>query len=120
LAVAADNSQTNFSDVSIRPPRTASGGLFFCKELIMNLSSLRLEIDRIDEQIVDLLSERASLAQEIGTLKGNTGITIKDKHREEAVLFHVQSYNQGPLSNDDIIAVFKRIIHACRGLQFLA
>jgi chorismate mutase/prephenate dehydratase len=86
----------------------------------MNLSSLRQEIDHIDEQIVDLLSERATLAQEIGTLKGTTGITIKDKQREEAVLFHVQNYNQGPLPGDEIVDIFERIIQACRDLQYLA
>ncbi len=86
----------------------------------MNLSSLRQEIDRIDEQIVDLISERATLAQEIGTLKGSTGMTVRDKQREEAVLYHIQSYNQGPLSNDEMAAIFKRIICACRELQFLA
>jgi chorismate mutase len=86
----------------------------------MNISSFRQEIDRIDEQIVDLLSERAALAQEIGTLKGNAGDPVKDKHREEAVLFHVQSYNQGPLANEELVAIFERIIQACRNIQYLA
>lgn len=86
----------------------------------MNLSSLRQEIDRIDEQIVDLLSERATLAQEIGTLKGSSGLSVRDKQREEAVLYHIQSYNQGPLSSEEIIAIFERIIQACRDLQRLA
>lgn len=86
----------------------------------MNFASLRQEIDRIDEQIVDLLNERATLAQEIGTLKGHSGARVQDKRREEAVLYHVQSHNQGPLSHDDITAIFERIIQSCRDLQYLA
>ncbi|HNW61100.1 MAG TPA: chorismate mutase [bacterium] len=86
----------------------------------MNLSSLRQEIDRIDEQIVDLLSERATLAQEIGTLKGSAGLSIRNKQREEAVLYHIESYNQGPLPNEAIVGIFEQIIQACRDLQALA
>ncbi|HOT98275.1 MAG TPA: chorismate mutase [bacterium] len=86
----------------------------------MDLSSLRQEIDRIDEQIVDLLNERATLAQEIGTLKGSTGLSLRDKRREDEVLYHVQSFNQGPLSSEEIIAIFERIIQSCRDLQRLA
>lgn len=84
----------------------------------MDLTALRNEIDRIDEQIVDLLCQRGELALEIGRRKGETGLAIADKTRERDVLGKVCRNNNGPLSDQDMALIFSAIIKACRELQF--
>ena len=41
-----------------------------------NLNKLRIDIDKIDREILELLSQRAGIAKEIGRLK-NDGVIYK-------------------------------------------
>lgn len=51
-----------------------------------DLPSLREEIDRIDEQIAQLLSRRLAVSREIGLIKRREGRNVKDENRESAVM----------------------------------
>jgi len=55
------------------------------------LAHLRKQIDRVDEQILTLLRERVSISEEIGKVKAENGLPIRDEQREREVLDRVAS-----------------------------
>ena len=79
------------------------------------IAGRRAGIDRIDGELVKLLSERARLAQEIGKLKGD-GPVLRPE-REAEVLRRATSANPGPLPNESLGRVFAEIVSACRALE---
>lgn len=81
------------------------------------LESLRAKIDRIDQQLVELMSDRAKIALEIGKLKDSSGIDAYSPAREDEVLARVVELNQGPLSERSIRAVFRELISGARALE---
>jgi chorismate mutase/prephenate dehydratase len=80
-----------------------------------DLEKLRREIDRLDDELVRLLNERASLAQQVGALKN--GAPAYRPEREAGILRRVSEGARGPLSAPRIAAVFREIISACRALE---
>tara|TARA_B100001173_G_scaffold148185_1_gene128548 strand:- start:210 stop:1271 length:1062 start_codon:yes stop_codon:yes gene_type:complete len=80
-----------------------------------NLNKLRTDIDNIDNKLLDLLSKRAAVAQEVGKLK-NDGIIYRPE-REAQVLSKLLKNNNGPLSNESITNIFNSIISNCRALE---
>ena len=83
----------------------------------MKLEDWRNEIDEIDAQIVRLISERAKIAQKIGTLKASAGLPIVDAGREESILRSVAAKNRGVLKNEAMIRIFRGIIRESRQIQ---
>jgi chorismate mutase-like protein len=82
-----------------------------------NLNKLRSEIDALDEKLVELLNRRARCAQEIGRLKQQNGQAVFEPQREEAVMANVTRSNRGPLSHEDLVAIYTAILAAMRRLQ---
>ena len=83
----------------------------------MEISEWRTRIDELDEQIVQLLSERASAAVAIGKLKAAKGAPIYEPQREQAVFEHVRRVNPGPLSGAQVQDVYERLMDVMRALQ---
>jgi chorismate mutase / prephenate dehydrogenase len=54
------------------------------------VSRVRNEIDRIDEEMIWLLKSRYELARSLGRIKNVQGIGIRDRQREQAVLREVR------------------------------
>ena len=82
-----------------------------------SLPSLRTRIDRIDLQLLRLLSRRAALALQIGRLKGRRKWPVFDATREAVVLRHIMTANQGPLSAGAMRRIFQAILCECRRRQ---
>ena len=80
-----------------------------------NLNQIRKEIDRLDEHILKLVSERGNLAKEVGKLKSD-GIIYKPD-REASLIARLKKINQGPLSQQSVANIFKSIISNCRALE---
>ena len=78
---------------------------------------LRKKIDQIDEKIVLLLNDRASLAQRVGSTKSLNSQEIYAPGREKEVLGRVSQLNRGPLSEQAIHSIFREIISGCRSLE---
>ena len=78
---------------------------------------LRKKIDQIDAKVVDLLNDRASLAQRIGHFKSRSNQEVYAPQREKAVLERVCGLNRGPFPTPAIRAVFREIISGCRSLE---
>lgn len=86
----------------------------------MTLEELRRRIDQLDEQLVELLNERAHCALEIGKLKKTLGLEVYQPDREAEVLHHVRSHGKqtsSPLEGDAIARVFERIIDEARRIE---
>jgi chorismate mutase len=86
----------------------------------MTIDELRRRIDQLDEQLVELLTERANCALKIGKLKHDLGLDVYQPDREAEVLHHVQSHGRhmgSPLGGDAIVRVFERIIDEARRIE---
>lgn len=81
-----------------------------------DLAALREQIDAVDEQIQSLINERARVAQQVALAK-NTGdaesVGFFRPEREAQVLRAVVDRNKGPLSNEEIVRLFREIMSAC-------
>lgn len=86
----------------------------------MKIDDLRRRIDAIDQQLVQLLNERAGCALEIGRHKEEEGLPIYQPVREAEVLGRVRSVNRGPLDDGAVTRLFERIIDEARRLERLA
>jgi len=84
---------------------------------IESVDALRQKIDQVDEKIVRLLNDRASLAQRIGHQKRLTKQEIYVPSREQEILLRVSRLNQGPLPATAVHSVFREVIAACRSLE---
>lgn len=81
------------------------------------LLPLRHQIDAIDAQILDLLNQRARVAEAVGYLKAETNAPVFRPEREAQVLRGVAERNPGPLNSDDVQLIFREIMSACRALE---
>lgn len=81
------------------------------------LTLWREKIDRLDEQILRLLNQRAELVKEVVLIKKESAIGIYDSQREEAIIKELVSKNPGPFPGASIPPVFREIISACRSLE---
>lgn len=84
----------------------------------MDLSAFREKIDAIDDQILQLLSERADLAIEVGKYKKKHKQDLYVPTREEAILQRLEQKNPGPLPSEAIRSVFREIISGSLSLEY--
>ncbi len=86
-----------------------------------DLSQLRVAIDTLDEEVLNLLNQRAKIAVEVGQAKKEEGTVSKAEwyrpEREQAILTSLSQKNEGPLREHHIKNVFKAIMSSCRALQ---
>jgi chorismate mutase len=83
----------------------------------MTLEELRDQIDVLDRQLVDLLSERARAALMIGHLKAATSLPVYEPVREKVIYANVRAANKGPLPDIELTHIYERIIDVMRSLQ---
>lgn len=85
------------------------------------LGELRDEIDRLDGQIMDLISARARCAQEVAHVKmeANPGqeVVFYRPEREAQVLRRIKDTNPGPLPAEEMARLFREIMSACLALE---
>ena len=81
------------------------------------IDAARRQIDRIDQEIVHLLSARAEQVRAIGNAKHRLGEPVYQPHREEKVFERVIAANHGPLDDGAIRRLFERIIDEARRLE---
>lgn len=81
------------------------------------LEDLRIQIDALDEQLVHLLNQRASVAVEIGRLKVRSGAGVYAPDRERDVLNRVTGLSAGPLSRDSLQAIYRELMSASFALE---
>lgn len=79
------------------------------------LKALRERIDSIDDAILQLVSERAGIAQQVGQTK--KGERIYRPEREAQIVQRLREANPGPLSGEAIERLIREVISACRALE---
>jgi chorismate mutase/prephenate dehydratase len=84
-----------------------------------DLGKVREQIDRLDEQIQALISERARLAFQVRASKEASGHAVDyfRPEREAQVLRGVLERNEGPLSDSEMLRLFREIMSACLAQQ---
>ena len=80
----------------------------------MDIADWRKKIDELDCRLVELLSERARAAVEIGRLKRDTNLPVYEPDRERIVFENVQQMNPGPLPGRDLVRIYERIMDVMR------
>jgi chorismate mutase len=83
----------------------------------MDIADWRRRIDELDRRIVELISERAHAAQEIGKLKRSTSLPVYEPSRERVIFENVRAINPGPLPDIELIHIYERIVDVMRSLQ---
>ena len=77
------------------------------------LEELRVEIDRIDQQMVQLFEERMQVVAEVMAVKKAAGLPILDASREEAVV----AKNTSRLSDPALADYYERLIRQMMALS---
>ena len=85
-----------------------------------DLNGLRQRIDEIDDRILELVSERARLAEEVARAKAQQGQhhQVYRPEREAEVLRRLTQHNSGPLTDEQVTVLFREVMSACRALQY--
>ena len=83
----------------------------------MDLDTIRQEIDKIDDQIVQLLEERMHLVEGVVAYKKVSGKPILDTKREEVIFEKVKSRVGNKKYEDTIVETFSDILKRSRDYQ---
>ena len=81
------------------------------------LADLRRQIDQVDSQLLQLLNQRAQLAEQVGDIKRAEGSPFFRPDRVAQVLEKIQTLNKGPLKNQHVSAIWREIMSACLALE---
>ena len=83
------------------------------------LTDARARIDTLDEQIQQLISQRARIAQQVALIKqraGDSGDHYRPA-REAEVLRAAMARNTGPLTDDTVARLMREVMSACLSLE---
>jgi len=78
---------------------------------------MRAQIDRLDEQLLKIVNQRAELALQIGFIKEQQDLAVYDPDRERHIFERMKKANQGPLEDEAIVRLFEIIIDESRRLE---
>jgi chorismate mutase/prephenate dehydratase len=83
------------------------------------LTELRDQIDAVDQQLHQLLNQRARLAEQVARSKlaVETDPVFYRPEREAQVLRAVMVRNEGPLGDETVARLFREIMSACLALE---
>ena len=82
-----------------------------------DLSSLRRQIDALDEKIVELINARAEVVVKIGEAKQAKGAPVYAPDREHAVLQRIVKLNSGPLPQSTLKAIYRELMSGSFALE---
>jgi chorismate mutase/prephenate dehydratase len=81
------------------------------------LAPLRIQIDSLDRQILELLNERARVAEKVGEIKRAEGSPFFRPDRVAQVIQKMELSNKGPLQNKHVASIWLEITSACLALE---
>ncbi len=82
-----------------------------------SLAPLRAQIDALDRQILELLNQRAHVAEKVGEIKRAEGTPFFRPERVAQVIDRITQANPGPLLNQHVTAIWREIMSACLALE---
>lgn len=81
------------------------------------LADLRTQIDTLDHQLLELLNQRARVAERVGEVKKREGSAFFRPDRVAQVIEKVKADNPGPLKGTHVAAIWREIMSACLALE---
>lgn len=84
----------------------------------MDLSELRVQIDAIDKDIVELYERRMDICRRVAEYKIENGKKVFDKVREEEKIARVKSLTHNAFNSVGIQELFEQIMSMSRKLQY--
>lgn len=81
------------------------------------LEQLRAALDNINLEILDAMSRRAEIVQQVGKVKAKQGVNTYDPIREKKMLDVLVDKNTGPFDDNTVRYLFKQIFKASLDLQ---
>jgi len=85
--------------------------------LLMTIEDWRVEIDKIDAELLRLLNARAEIAVRVGESKRVAGLSVLNRGREREVVERARRENRGPLDDEAVERLFRAVIRESRRLQ---
>jgi chorismate mutase len=84
----------------------------------MVLDELRIKIDEINEQIIQLLAERSEVSKQIAEEKKSIGKEIYDPEREAQLIIKIKTLAKEKGLDEDLIEnIFKQIMDNSKEIQ---
>jgi chorismate mutase/prephenate dehydratase len=81
------------------------------------LLALRDQIDGLDKQLLELLNQRARVAEQVGEIKRAEGTPFFRPDRVAQVIDKIRAANPGPLKAEHVAAIWREIMSACLALE---
>lgn len=81
------------------------------------LRKLRDKIDKIDDEILELLNRRAGYVVDVGNIKKTEKVKYHAPERERQILKRLTAHNEGPFPNDALKSIYREIISASLALE---
>lgn len=81
------------------------------------LLQLRNQIDSLDRQMLELVNQRAKVAEQVGELKKKEGSAFFRPDRVAQVIEKIKASNPGPLKGAHVAAIWREIMSACLALE---
>jgi chorismate mutase/prephenate dehydratase len=78
---------------------------------------LRELIDRLDQELVNLLNRRAEIAARIGQFKNDHGLEVWSAAREDEVIAQALAAHRGPLPAETLKIIFRELISGSRAIE---
>ena len=91
--------------------------VFFFVDSIVKIKELRKLIDKIDDQLFDLLVERFDVSKKIGDIKASKNINIDDPNREQEIIDRLSIKLEGKLKKGDIETIIRSFYNISKKLQ---
>ena len=82
-----------------------------------DLAPIRTQIDAVDAQLLQLLNERAKLAQQVGEVKQKYKQPVYRPERESVVLEKIAQRNPGPLPTPALQTLWREVMSVCRAME---
>ena len=84
---------------------------------IAELSAIRAEIDRTDDELLRLLNHRSRFVARVAELKEKLQVPFYVPSRERQIIDRLSGINTGPFPTDAIRSVFQEVFSACLSLE---
>ncbi|MCP4650024.1 MAG: prephenate dehydratase [PVC group bacterium] len=82
-----------------------------------SIQKLRITIDTLDRQLIDILNKRTDSAISIGKLKKHLKKAVYMPAREQQIYSNIKKFNKGPLTHEALMAVYREVMSATLMLQ---
>ncbi|MFA5073348.1 MAG: prephenate dehydratase [Nitrospirota bacterium] len=84
---------------------------------IEKIQAFRKKIDEIDDQLIDLLNQRAEFVIQIGNIKKTEKLDFHSPAREREILERLALRNKGPFPQDALKAVYREVLSSSLSLE---